>query len=416
MQVYTEQARVTRKALGTQPRRVRKLALLVHRYVGLVMTLFLVSAGLTGSVIVYYHELDATLNPGLYHVHAPSPRATPLDPLELRARLQAQLPAGLRVASVPLRSEPEQALTLIVTAPKALQAHVDNEYFMDPYDGRILGSRRRGDLTQGTKNLVPFLHRFHYSLALDKVGTYLMGGVALLWTLDCFVGAYLTLPPARKTRDKAWLTRWKSAWLLRANKLFALVFTWHRASGLWFWALLLMFAWSGVALNLYDEVYDPVMKRAFAMPERVDKRLPTLATPRVTPKLSWEQARSTARGLMEREARTQGFTLREERRISYNPARGVYRYQVRSSRDVSDRYPSTTLYIDGDSGAWAAFEAPTGVHAASTLSTWLYALHFGSFAAGGAWYRALTSFMGLAVALLSVSGTAIWWRKRRLGN
>ena len=80
------------------------------------------------------------------------------------------------------------------------------------------------------------------ALALGSVGTFLFGIAALLWTLDCFVGAYITFPQSSRRSATppllAWLQRWLPAWLIKANKLFAFVFTWHRASGLWLWALL----------------------------------------------------------------------------------------------------------------------------------------------------------------------------------
>lgn len=34
----------------------------------------------------------------------------------------------------------------------------------------------------------------------------------------------------------------------------------HGASGLWVWAMLFVFAWSGVAFNLESQVYNPVME------------------------------------------------------------------------------------------------------------------------------------------------------------
>ncbi|MGH8609155.1 MAG: PepSY domain-containing protein [Gammaproteobacteria bacterium] len=37
---------------------MRKLFVFIQRYVGLTMILFLVIVGLTGSLLVFYHELD----------------------------------------------------------------------------------------------------------------------------------------------------------------------------------------------------------------------------------------------------------------------------------------------------------------------------------------------------------------------
>jgi uncharacterized iron-regulated membrane protein len=407
------------RGVRTRTLTLRSVSLVVHRYVGLVMTVFLVVAGLTGSLLAFYRELDGALSPSLLRVSPPALGARPLDPIELRERLEAALPVGSFVGNIPLLSKPGEAVELEVEYVPA-DATKDNAFFVDPYTGRVLGSRRYADLSQGIRNLMPFVYRLHYSLALGTVGTYLFGVVALLWTVDCFVGAYLTFPlhsaarsPGTAPRGGArrWLNRWKPSWLLRASKLFSLVFTWHRASGLWVWAALLVFAWSAVGLNLH-EVYEPVMQLAFGMEEPASQRLPKLEQPRPEPVLSWYEARSTGQRLMAERAKSSGFEVIEAYRLGYEPELGAFRYRVRSSLDVSDRYPSTAVWLDGDSGNLIAFDAPTGESTGRTLTTWLYQLHFGAVAIGGMPYRIFVCLMGVAVTLLSVTGLWIWLRKR----
>ena len=175
--------------------------------------------------------------------------------------------------------------------------------------------------------------------------------------------------------------------------------------------MLLVFAWSAVALNL-REVYHPVMKAAFDMPERAHERFSKLDEPQPDPALSWTDALAKGRSLMAQEAARRGLEILSERRIGYDADRGAFRYAVRSSRDISDRYPSTTVWFDGDRGDLLAFEAPTGENTGATITTWLYHLHFGSIAVGGWPYRIFVCLMGLGVTLLSATGVWIWWRKR----
>jgi uncharacterized iron-regulated membrane protein len=406
--------------------RLRATVLLFHRYVGLSTAVFLAMAGMTGTFLVFLHELDAWLNPDLLVAEAPVSGPTPLDPLdplELRERVERQLPAA-RVEYVDLKQEPGKAASFWVSAREG-KIFVDDEVLVNPYTGAILGSRHWGDIRQGRKTLMSFLYRLHYALALDKVGTVLMGIVALLWTFDCFAGAWLTLPSRRAPgtpameggagtgRKKSWLARWKPAWLVRAGGSFAFVFSWHRASGLWVWAMLLVFAWSSVGLNL-EEVYNPVMKTVLGMEKRAWETLKELDKPLVDPRITWPEAREIGRKRMMEAARLRGIRIFEERGMGYDPSRGVYRYQVRSSRDISDRYPSTTVWFDADTGALRAFEAATGETAGNTLTAWIYHLHWGSIAMGGLPYRIFVSLMGLAVAGLSVTGVWVWWKKFRI--
>jgi len=398
---------------------LRPTLLAVHRVVGLLVAVFLLMAGTTGCLLAFYHELDAALSPELFVVTPPSADAPPQDPLALRQAVQRARP-DVRVRNVPLRTEPGRTVSFFVDPPPGRDADAleDDELFVDPYTGTIVGARKWGDLAQGKKNLMPFVYRLHYGLALDRVGTVLMGIVALLWALDCFVGAYLTLPepPRGSGRPRGvtrWLVRWRSSWRLRTGKLFSLVFSWHRASGLWVWGMLLVFAWSSVGLNL-REVYDPVMA-ALRLPQHdVRQELRELDPPATEPGLSWEQAHRLARAHMAAQAERHGFRVLDERRLDHDPAHGVFWYRVHSSLDVSDRYPATSVVLHADTGELVAFDAPTGPAAGDAITTWLYNLHWGSVTAGGLPYRVLVSAMGLFVAALSVTGVWIWWRKREL--
>jgi uncharacterized iron-regulated membrane protein len=57
--------------------RHRQVWVLVHRWVGLVLAGFLVVAGLTGALLAWYHELDATINARWTPVQPPTPGAGP---------------------------------------------------------------------------------------------------------------------------------------------------------------------------------------------------------------------------------------------------------------------------------------------------------------------------------------------------
>ncbi len=368
------------------------------------MAVFLVLAGATGSILAFYGNLDAALNPELFRVVPPSDAAPLLDALELHERVRQQAPPGRDVGGAILDLTPNKSVNYWID---------ERETFFDPYTGRLLGSRKFGDITEGKKNLLTFVYRFHYSLALGDVGTWIFGVVAVLWTMDCFVGAYLTFPSrtARKRPKPTrwWLARWLPSWLIKTRNLFSLVFTWHRASGLWLWGLSLVFAWSGVALNLGDQVYSPVMNLLAG--KAPDPETPLLGQPRPTPKLDLRAARDRGRTLMAVEAGRRGFTVIGERGLGYDAKRGAYRYLVESTLDVDKRLPETAVVFDGDLGTPLAFHASTGQTVRGTVDTWLIALHFGAVRELGVGYRAFVAVFGVSVVLLSVTGIWIWWRK-----
>lgn len=387
---------------------------LAHRTVGLVLAGFLIVAGLTGAALAWYHELDAAINAGMMKVTPPSPETPALDPLQLRERIAARQPQA-QVNWMDLSPAAGQARLFLLTSPNE---NANNEVYADPYTGAVLGSRNWGDISQGMVNLMPFLYRLHYSLALGTIGTYTFGIVALLWTLDCFVGAWLTLPARfRRTASashpqpaKSWLARWWPAWKVRwhggpVKRNLDL----HRAGGLWPWAMLFVLAWSGVAFNL-KEVYRPVMHALFERQDELAQRQP-LPAPQATPGMSWFEARDIGRHLMAREAQHEGFTILEERGLSYEPARALFRYRVLSDRDVTQRWGVTSVYFDANDGRRIAAHLPTGKAAGDTVDHWLAVLHMAAI--WGAPFQAFVMMLGFGVAMLSVTGLVIWHRKRR---
>jgi len=406
----------------------RPLLVLVHRWVGLVMAGFLLIAGLTGALLAWNDELEAAISPQLFRVTPPVTDAAPMDPLVLRERVQAAYPQAL-VAYAPLTVEPGHALVLRLFAQPdpatGIEPELPNDQvFVDPYTGRILGERKRGDLSQGLKNLMPFIYRLHYQLALGVVGSYAFGVIALLWTLDCFVGAYLTFPApvrkglksgkAEKAGGKPWLARWWPSWKVRwGGGSYKLNFDLHRAGSLWVWAMLFVLAWSSVAFNL-SEVYDPVMKAAFAHQPN-DNSLRPLLAPKLAPALDWQGAREVGRRLMAEQAREQGFTVLHEDALMHDPRTGVYHYNVISSRDVSHRWGGTSLVFDADTGAFRGLWLPTGMASGDTIRTWLTSLHMAAVGGvvAGVPMKLLICAMGLVVAMLSVTGVIIWWKKRQ---
>ncbi len=400
---------------------------LVHRYVGLVLALFLIISGLTGSLLAFYDELDVAINAEIMTVTPPSPDAQPLAPLVLRELIQAHYP-NTWIHWVDLAPKPDHAWTVYLegAADPETKIHADIEHdtlFVNPYTGKVLGKRMWGDIRQGLTNLMPFIYLLHYSLALGTIGEYIFGIVALLWTLDCFVGAYLTFPaPTRRQNTssiysqspgikespkKNWIVRWWQSWTVRwKDGNYKVNFDLHRAGGLWPWAMLFVLAWSGVGFNLF-EVYKPVMGVFFTGQTTIE-HIPNLLKHQPEPHIPWDQALEIGQELMTAEARRQGFTVHEERSISFNHEKALYRYNVQSDRDIGDR-GSTSIWFNANTGIQHAIYVPTGKTNGDTISTWLFALHMA--AVGGMPFQIFLTVVGLAVVSLSVTGVIIWRKK-----
>jgi uncharacterized iron-regulated membrane protein len=399
---------------------------LVHRYAGLLTAGFLFVSGLTGAVISWDHELDDLLNPHLMQARS---AGTPQAALALAGQVEARHPQ-VRVSYLPLHAEEGKSLALGVSprfdpATKELSRPGFNQVFVDPVSGAELGKREWGavwPITQET--FVSFLYRLHYTLhipelwGIDRWGIWLMGGIAMVWMVDSFVGFYLTLPVRRRAQaalesrapaGKSWWLRWQPAWKVRWRGGFSkLNFDLHRAFSLWTWILLFILAFTAFSLNLYSEVFYPVMQKVSKVtPTPFDTRPMADKQHLVEPRIGFADivARAGAEG---------------QRRQWQDPVGAVFYSQEFGIYMVSFFKPGgdhgsggvgpALLYYDGVDGRLLGERQPWKGTAADIFVQAQFPLHSGRIL--GLPGRILISAMGLVVAMLSVTGVIIWWRKR----
>ena len=417
----------------------RQFWVLMHRYVGLSMTIFLVIVGLSGSVLAFRDPLDLFLNPDLLRV---ATRDAPmLDPLDLIEKAEANNPY-MGVYAAPLYVElgrsvqftltprvQNVAVKELVRLPGDLGVFHDEAgvpmIYLDPYTGEKIGERNITKGLSGRKDIIWFLYRLHITLALPAnlagLGARILGVVALLWTLDCFVSFFLTLPKPHRVHTatrKSWWARWAPAWWVKWNaSAFRVNFDLHRAFGLWTWIMLFIFAWSSVAFNL-NEVYTPVMNTLFGAPspEQPAPVIPSRSVPLENPKLGWVEARSRGRDLLNQKASQDGFSITHESILVIDRNTGRYTMCANTLSNAEDG--QTCVEFDADTGAVPP-EAPLSAshqqgmptRLAETITGWIQMLHMARVF--GLPMKIFVCVMGLVITLLSVTGVYIWWKKRR---
>jgi uncharacterized iron-regulated membrane protein len=374
---------------------MRAILTRLHRTLGLAIAVFLALAGLSGSIIVFYQELDRSLNPELFQVPV---SAETLSPSHLAERVEQQLP-GAHVTLMTLSMPKDRAAELWVL-PAAGTLPYD-QVFADPSSGRVLGKRAWGKFELSRAAAMPVLYLFHYTLKLPGfLGVYLMGIIGCIWAIDCFVAFALTLP-----RGAPFWKKWKPSWRIKyAASPFRLQFDLHRAGGLWLWAILLILATSGVALNLPDQVFRPVVGMFATLSPTLDELRPHLAKVHA-PRLSFDDALKLAR----QEAHTESFAPRF---IFHAAEHGVYGvgYGAHGDKGMGG-WGLSYLYFDDRTGA-IALRQPAGEGRASDIYAGMqYQLHSGRVLGWPG--RILVCLTGLAVTMLSITGVYIWLRKRR---
>ena len=406
---------------------MRRVLTLWHRFVGLFIAGFLVLSGLTGAVISWDHELDEFLNP---HLTDARTEGHPRPSLEIAREIEARDPK-IRVTSIPIVHEQGHSMTFGVTGridhATGKQYELGfNQVFVDPATGEELGRREWGTAWPITREtFVSFLYELHYTLhipemwGIDEWGAWLMGVIALIWAIDCFVGFYLTLPvrhapnPGRaaaveRQLGRGFFARWRPAWMIKTGgSAYRINFDVHRAFGLWTWLLLFILAFTGFSLNLYREVFYPVMSTVSKVtPSPFDLRSPRDHDNPIEPQVSYTETIQRAAD----EARARGWK-EPVGGVFYSPEFGVYSvgfYDPGDDHGAAGVGPAF-LFYDGIDGRLLGDRQPWKGTAADIFVQAQFPLHSGRIL--GIPGRILISLMGLIVAALSITGVVIWYRK-----
>lgn len=383
---------------------MRQICVRLHRWAGLSLALFLILSGLTGSVIAFHHELDRRLNPEVLTVEPTAHRAPVASWID---SVQQAHPQGqVSFVVVPQAADEPAVLYLAPRMDPATGEPYElaiDQAFVHPSTAELLGSRDRDGFHLDRLHLIPFLYTLHYSLHLGQWGMWFFGAVGVVWFFDSFVGIYLAWPQRTWRAVKRALTvKWRSS-TLRVN------YDLHRAGGLWVWAILLVLAFSGVSMNLHEELFDPLVNAIAPMTPWAGDVVPEREDPTAPLQLSVADAISASETALV-ENGIEG-TLGS---VWLEPAKGLYHLGYHTPSDVMREHAGTWVSVSAADSSVLAVRPAGGHTVGDIIHDWQFPLHSGkAFGLAG---RILICISGIVTAMLSATGIVIWWKKRRGRN
>ncbi|MBX9912657.1 MAG: PepSY domain-containing protein [Pseudomonadaceae bacterium] len=384
---------------------MRASLLVLHRWLGLFIAVFLLISGSTGALIAWDHELDEWLNPEIFQT---SSLSSGQDALVLADQLEARDPR-LQVTYLPLHTEPGRNLAVHVgprpDASGVLPVIDFDQLALDPVSGAVLAQRLWGEVSLRRENIMGFLYKLHYSLHIPDgfglpLGMLVLGAVSMVWVIDSAIALWIAFP-ARRSWRKSFAFRWRQGG-------YKLNFDLHRSGGVWLWPLILLMAVSSVAMNLQFEVMRPVVNWFSTLTPSPFERQPALALERApAPQLD----RNQALGLASREALRLGIS-EPPGGIFYSAEFGLYGvgFFVASAEHGDGGLGNPWLYVDAQSGALLPASLPGQGSAGDVFMQAQFPLHSGRII--GVPGRILVSLLGGLIAMLSLTGIVIWLRKR----
>ncbi len=344
---------------------MRTALIVFHRWLALATSLFILTLALTGSALVFEGALDRGLNPQLWRV-TPAAQPLSLDTLTARALVVAPRP-----------------LTIITpgrTADRAFQAQAgQTQIFLDPYTGRLLGTREQADFN---RSLPRRLHVLHTSFLARNVGGAIVGIVTVAALLLVITGIIVWW------RDKLWRIRWSASWKRIAYDL-------HHSLGII--ASLVMFVITASGMVIHYDTFG----RAIATLDATPRTPPPTQPPGSSP-ISLDAAARAARTALPG-ATLMFFSLPGN---ADQPLGAALRFpEDRTpggrSRVFIDRYRGTVLLAE------STREAPAG----RAINNVMRSVHTGDVL--GKPTEVVWLLAALVLASQSISGVLMWWNARR---
>ncbi|MGP4847991.1 PepSY-associated TM helix domain-containing protein, partial [Marinobacter sp. 1Y8] len=321
------------------------------------------------------------------------------------------------------------------------------QVYVHPYTGDIIGTRDRDEWAwHNTMWKVFWLHR---DLLLGDIGKLLLGIVALVWTINCFIGFYLTFPRAIKKKAQnqtspkkraSFLKRWLPAWKIRTkSNMFKLNYDLHHAFGLWLWGILFVIAWSSVGFNL-REVYQPVMHAVVGLEGR-DERQENSRKPLEKAEQASGAETATRVEAVNNEAvaveavdvvnkansiaylSEQANIAAQQNSVSVQQLLGIrwveedkqWQMRFKTNRDIGKKGGASSITVDAATGHVERVNFGHQAAFGNKADQWLSTLHMGhiSQGLGHRLYQIFLVMIGLAVAVLSGTGVYLWWKGRQ---
>lgn len=362
----------------------RQWWLAVHLYLGLSLGLLLSVIGITGSILVFYLELDEMLNPELVIADPDLPRMTYQDIFDVINQAEPNRSRGWRLE---IPENPRRMLTARYYKPSETE-HMGFAPLMlsiNPQTGEVLKTRFWGQFA------MTWIYDLHYTLLLDSTGKIIMSVIGGFLLISLLSGLYLWWPPLKKILSALTIKA-------QASKE-RFTYDLHKVAGVYSFVVLLVIFLSGIALEIPDYA-NPVIGY-FSPLQNVAKAESEVILPS-RPRISLDQAVMVAQTHFP-EAKLAWIEMPAD-------AQGSIRINLYQAGEPSRRFPKTNVWVDQYSGKVLGISDPFKASAGDTLIRWLHPLHSGeAFDLAG---RLFVLAAGLSCPLLFVTGVMRWLQKR----
>lgn len=362
----------------------------VHLYLGLTIGAVLVVFGVTGSILVFFQEIDEWLNPTLLTVSVPASGEGYRPVGEMLAAAEQAAAPGSRITQVYGATTPTRAMAVYMEQPSNAWQRI----FVDPYRAGVTGVRSYGADEWLPHYFMDAVFALHYQLCAGVTGVTLAAIAAWLLLLSLLTGVMVWWPMNGQ---------WRQAVVIRRPfALFRFLFDLHKTVSLYLCLAIGALLLSGAYMNWAEPI---VWVTQWLSPSTRGPGEGLVSMPKegVHP-IGAARAVAVAADRYPG-GRLSSITMPED-------ATGVYQIGRQGIPGVSWFWSERIVTVDQYSGAILDVRAPdTRRSAGETFLDWQWPLHSGQ--AFGMPGRLLVFASGLACPVIYATGVLMWWRKRR---
>lgn len=353
----------------------------LHSWLGLLTGVFLLLLGLSGSVLVFRHELDQLANQSLLTVRPTGPTVPPGTLARCYQTIVGRYPRLDGIAWLNPGAGPTDAYNFrLYLNDERLFTYDLGLISLDPYTGAILRDGKSADFMP---SFIEWLLQFHFSFQLGVPGAALTALFGLTMLGSLLTGAVIYRKMIGKVLTfRARINR--KNWRTISSDL-------HRIVGVWSLLLNAVIFFTGFWMNLF----------AFKAKSWQTETLPT--RPNTLMAIPADS--------LYRKALQQIPDLQPT--YAYLPTQPERKFRVNGP--LRNQWvlwgTGNTVNLDQQTGAITQVRRLSELPFGERLEATFFPLHVGNY--GGWPIKLLYVLIGLSPGLLSITGFLLWWRRAR---
>jgi uncharacterized iron-regulated membrane protein len=342
-------------------------------------------AGITGSILAFYIEIDEWLHPELVLTEQDL-QLQPQSYQRIFSALMSAHPQRTLSWRLELPDNPKRMITARYYQPKekAGLAFAPLQVWVNPYTAEVINSRFWGDYA------MTWIYDLHFTLLMDKTGRNIVAFIGLCVFVSLLTGLYLWWP-TKKAVKTAFSFKLQAS--IQRN-----IYDVHKLTGVYGAIILLLIVITGTLLDFSEtkkviEEFSPLYQAQNTQSTIVDS-----AT-----RIHVDEAVVIAQALFP--------TAKVKWIVTPNDEWDSYRINLRQVGEPSLRFPKTNVWIDQYSGEVLSIRDVRDDSAGDTLLRWLHPLHSGeAFGLAG---RVVVFLVGLLPLVLFITGVIRWRQKKQ---